>query len=45
MDIRFVRQNTLEADEKKIDFILDRQSYKNNLKDNLAISTSLSILF
>lgn len=45
LDVRFIRQNNLESDEKRIDHILDRQAYKNNFKDNTALSSSLSILF
>lgn len=45
LDVRFIRQNNLEFDEKGLDNIMERQSYKNNFKDNVALSSALSILF
>lgn len=44
-DFRFIRQNTYESDQLKPDAILERQSWKNNFKDNLALSSVFLILF
>ena len=44
IDIRYVRQNTIESDEKKLDFILNRQSYKNNFKNNAAVAVVVLII-